>query len=174
VGGKGSGGCNRKSVEDHLRNGTYKPSRHGPLVKGLVAVKKGYRPPTPGKVTVKIPECPDWLDALAKTEWNRACKRLNDLGLLKKTDISALEGYCAAYSRWRRAEETITERFTYVYVEDKTFKQKRTVLPEAQIAKDALAQMKAYQNDIGLMPKSAVPITKQDKRSEMDKFLDEV
>ena len=35
MGGKGSGGHNRKTIEDHILGGTYREDRHGPLSKRL-------------------------------------------------------------------------------------------------------------------------------------------
>ncbi|MCK9569531.1 P27 family phage terminase small subunit [Candidatus Pacearchaeota archaeon] len=37
MGGKGSGGYNRKSIEQHIRDGTYRVDRHGPVTKRLAA-----------------------------------------------------------------------------------------------------------------------------------------
>lgn len=37
MGGKGSGGHNKRSLQDHLRLGTYRPARHGPLPDEMAA-----------------------------------------------------------------------------------------------------------------------------------------
>jgi len=51
-----------------------------------------------------IPECPEWLDEDAQTEWKRIAPDLLTLGLLSNLDMAALAGYCQAYSRWKEAE----------------------------------------------------------------------
>jgi P27 family predicted phage terminase small subunit len=54
-----------------------------------------------------IPECPDWLTAAAKTEWNRIVTELHSLDMLRSVDTAALSGYCQAYARWKSAEQTV-------------------------------------------------------------------
>jgi P27 family predicted phage terminase small subunit len=180
MGGKGSGGYNKKSIRDHLKQGTYRKDRHGELPQGLTKVKEKYQSELSAKhpqekviftdsVTV-VPACPEYLDEYGKMEWVRVCQELQKKGLLENAFISAIEGYCEAYSRWRRASKKIEKDFTYVFVEE--MKQKRRVLPEVTIVKDALNQMKAFLNDLGLTPKNLVVTPPGDNRSEMDKFLD--
>jgi P27 family predicted phage terminase small subunit len=43
MGGKGSGGHNKRSLQDHLRLGTYRPVRHGPLPDKMAARVHGKR-----------------------------------------------------------------------------------------------------------------------------------
>ncbi|MDD4985571.1 MAG: phage terminase small subunit P27 family [Dehalococcoidales bacterium] len=186
MGGRGSGGHNKKSVEEHIK-GFYRPSRHGPLPESLAVIKERYQKqratkPAPGKAqggkkaagvagaAVAVPACPEHLDEYGKAEWARVCQELQKKGLLENAFVSAIEGYCEAYSRWRRASKKIEKDFTYVFVEE--MKSKRRVLPEVTIVKDALNQMKAFLNDLGLTPKNLVVMPPKDSRSEMDKFLD--
>lgn len=63
MGGPGSGGQNRLSVEEHLRRGTYRPSRHGPRPQKVLAL--------PGTRT-EAPASPDALQAAGKKLWERA------------------------------------------------------------------------------------------------------
>ena len=46
-------------------------------------------------------------DKLARQEWRRVTKELNDAGVLAKNQGICLAAYCMAYSRWVRAEEDI-------------------------------------------------------------------
>jgi P27 family predicted phage terminase small subunit len=46
-----------------------------------------------------MPECPPFLDDIAKEEWNRFSGVLNDLGLLTEIDGTEFAGYCLLYSR---------------------------------------------------------------------------
>lgn len=183
MGGKGSGGHNKKSIHEHIRNGTYRPSVHGPLPndlkRGLVKVKERYQTqrtakPAPVKAKVQIPECPDYLNEYAKAEWPRVCQQLQEKGLLENAFVSAIEGYCEAYGRWRKASKVINDSgFDYDFLEGLDLKLKKRVRPEVAIVKDALNQMKAFLNDLGLTPKNVVVTPSGEGKSEMDKFLDD-
>jgi len=178
MGGKGSGGSNRKPIERHLQVGTYRKDRHGDLPKSLVALKKRLSAKLPAKPLVKpikanaMPECPGSLDEIGREEWVKVCTQLAEKGLLESAFVSAIEGYCEAYSRWRRAVKELESGFTYEFLDGKSFKLKRRQKPEVNITKDALNQMKAFLNDLGLTPKNLV-VTPNNDQSSMDKFLDE-
>ncbi len=105
MGGKGSGGHNRKSIEQHLQNGTYKPCRHGVLPKSLKSAAKGRGRP---KVFTPIP-VPSYFDGYARNEWERVCKVLFDKGTLQDVNHATLEGYCSAYSTAVKATEKINK-----------------------------------------------------------------
>jgi len=45
MGGKGSGGHNKKTIEEHLRDGTYRHDRHGPVPERLEAKDTGKEKP---------------------------------------------------------------------------------------------------------------------------------
>src|SRR5229473_3509645 len=47
MGGVGSGGSNRKSVEEHKRRGTYQPVRHKGRIGDVVELPIGPAPPAP-------------------------------------------------------------------------------------------------------------------------------
>jgi hypothetical protein len=63
MGGQGSGGYNRISVSEHLRRGTYRPSRHGPLPQKVLALPGG-RP--------EAPEPPQELQDAGRELWRGA------------------------------------------------------------------------------------------------------
>ena len=56
-----------------------------------------------------VPECPEWLTGIAREEWNRVAPALHAAGLLTGLDVSALEGYCACYWKWREAEQRLAD-----------------------------------------------------------------
>ena len=64
------------------------------------------REPVPPKGNIK---CPDWLLPEAKKEWKRLAPSLEALGVLTLVDLTAFEGYCQAYARWKEAEAFITQ-----------------------------------------------------------------
>ena len=55
------------------------------------------------------PRCPDWLDEVAKEEWNRVGVELANLGSLTSLDGAALVGLCHYYSLWVRASKQVNE-----------------------------------------------------------------
>lgn len=61
--------------------------------------------PTPSDV---VPEPPPWLqNPEAEAEWRRVAPELHRLRLVTPIDLSVLEAYCAAYGRWRDAEQAL-------------------------------------------------------------------
>ena len=56
-----------------------------------------------------IPDCPEHLDNIAKAEWFATASILKDMGLLSRADRAALEMYCSAYSRYRKAAEHVAK-----------------------------------------------------------------
>lgn len=53
------------------------------------------------------PTCPEHLDDVARDKWTELTTLLDEMGLLSSADSDALELYCAAYSRYRKAEEMV-------------------------------------------------------------------
>ena len=82
----------KKTVEQRALEGRPGKSRVAPVV------EKG-----------EVPECPKWLTGIAEEEWNRVAPALHAAGLLSGLDVSALEGYCACYAKWRQAEQQLAE-----------------------------------------------------------------
>jgi P27 family predicted phage terminase small subunit len=58
-------------------------------------------------IVAKVPGPPPFLEDYAIEEWHRTAGELHGLGLLTVVDEAALAGYCAAYGRWRTAEEAL-------------------------------------------------------------------
>ena len=63
------------------------------------------KPPDDG-----IPAPPCHLDTYALEEWRRVAEILYNMGVLTTVDQQTFAAYCAAYSRWRTAEEQIQRR----------------------------------------------------------------
>ena len=82
----------KKTVELRRLEGVPGQSRHTPVV------EKG-----------KVPRCPKWLTGLAREEWKRVAPALHTAGLLTGLDVSALEGYCVTYAKWKIAEQQLAE-----------------------------------------------------------------
>lgn len=131
----------------------------------------GHRPlnrsepkPEPGAIM------PDWLPDEAKAEWSRVAPELERLGLLTKVDSSALAAYCAAYARWRAAEEAL-KTGGLTFVTEGGYSAQR---PEIGIANKAMADIRAFCKEFGLTPsargKMSVP-GKEEPTDPMAKLL---
>ena len=126
------------------------------------------------------PQCPSWLDKVAKTEWALVCPRLHEIGMLSKVDKTALSGYCAAYSRWVTAEKVlIADGLTYKYEvfdrQGEVINTKIEVRPEVKIAQDSLRQVRMFCAEFGLTPSSRgkmqVPGAGKEPDGPMEKAL---
>jgi P27 family predicted phage terminase small subunit len=116
--------------------------------------------------------CPEWLPDEAKVEWQRVAPELERLGLLTKVDSTALAAYCAAYARWRAAEEAIaTNGLTF-----ETAGGYAAQRPEVGIANKAMADIRAFCKEFGLTPsaRGRMSVPGEDKPTDpMAKLLGE-
>jgi len=107
---------------------------------------------------------------LAKAEWRRVAPLLAQYGLLTTLDVSALAGYCAAFERWRRAEEELAGLDTLVFQTDKGYMAPR---PEVAIADKARRDMASLCKEFGLTPNSrgrmTLPNTREDERDDFER-----
>ncbi|MEW7867483.1 phage terminase small subunit P27 family [Aeromonas diversa] len=97
-------------------------------------------------------ECPEWLaeDQWAPTMWDMVIRELCGAEVLCVTDLHNLEAFCAAYSRWRRAEIEITKHG--LVVEGATGGPVKN--PACTVANESLKQMTTYGSLLGLDPSS--------------------
>ena len=51
--------------------------------------------------------CPEWLDEVAKAEFNRLVKEFKKYNILSSIDISSLAVCCDAFSKWKQATEFV-------------------------------------------------------------------
>lgn len=137
-----------------------------PTVLKLMRGNPGKRPlnknePKPRPVSNSL-KYPDWFDEIARREWKRIVPELRQLGLLTVIDISALEAYCATYSRWVRAEKIVKK-------EGETYRAEGEIKrrPEVGIIEKALHLMKTFCTEFGLTPssRSNISISKPDENS---------
>jgi len=103
--------------------------------------------------------CPDWLNPLARAEFERLISELGHVDLLKATDQAALEAYCVAYARWRSAEEIVdregqTVREPVVTRSGNISGYRTKKHPAVTVAKDERASMLAAGRLFGLSPAS--------------------
>jgi P27 family predicted phage terminase small subunit len=95
------------------------------------------------------PTCPKHLNKGARAEWKRISAELSAAGLLTNVDRAALAAYCAAYSRWTEAEDSLA-KFGLVI---KTPKSGYPIPnPYVGIANTALEQMRRWAVEFGMTP----------------------
>ncbi len=87
------------------------PNPPVPLALQVLRGNPGKRPlpihePQPERPPI-CPEPPAYLDDLAADEWRAVAPELHALGLLTVVDVACLAAYCAAYSSWRTAAESL-------------------------------------------------------------------
>jgi len=83
------GGQNIKPVEDHIKKGNYRPSRH--------------KERAVTKVVATIPDAPEHFSAQLSKMWVRVCGWLKDNGVLGEEDFYTVQLYCEAYETKERA-----------------------------------------------------------------------
>ena len=103
------------------------------------------REPVPPKATLK---CPAWLLPEAKKEWKRLAPALEAMGVLTMADLTAFEGYCQAYARWKEAEAFITQHGS-IFQTPSGYVQPA---PQVSIAQQNLKIMQSFCSEFGLTP----------------------
>lgn len=116
------------------------------------------------------PEAPDFLDDIAKKEYEEKAQMLLKQGVFKEGDETALAIYADAVSRWRRAVEII-HQLGIMYVngvkrdEDGNVIKKYTEKNKAiTVANQAIEVIMRYSVDFGF-----TPLTRQKIRFEPEK-----
>ncbi len=119
------------------------------------------------KPEVEAPACPDFLSDYAKEEWERIVPELLRNGLLTSLDGATLAAYCAAYGRWREAEERIASSGIVIKMGDKGY---IVQSPWLQVANKAIKQIEIFAARFGLSPsdRTRIRIDPQ-KPKEVDK-----
>lgn len=147
MGGRGSGGHNKKDAEVKKRQGN---AGHRNLNK---RAPKG----APG-----TPEMPLGLSAVAEQEWNSIVPILHRMGVqLCEGDGKSLAAYCSCYAQWMLAEKeialygiTINVVHTDADDPDEILFSEFKVNPAVRVRSDALRQMKSFLIEFGLTPAS--------------------
>lgn len=125
-----------------------------PTALRLIEGNPGKRPLPKGEpVPPSVPVVkPPWLTDLASAEWDRVAPQLIKMHLLTDVDVMALAGYCEAVSRFMLATKALDEFGALVPAvrEDGSFVKN----PAAQLARDALADIKALSQEFGMTPSS--------------------
>lgn len=116
----------------------------------------------PTAVQPDLPECPSHLSAEAKAEWQRICAELGAVGLLKRTDRSALAVYCASWAQWVEAEGKLANQGRVL----ETDRGYRYANPWVGIANKALDNVRQFAIHFGLTPAARGRIALPEKPPE--------
>lgn len=115
-----------------------------------------------------FPSAPDYLGELGRAEWSRMVEDLQAAGVLSRVDASALGLYCAAYQRWREAEEAVAR--TGLTASTLTGAEK--VSPYVQIANKALETMARLLLEFGATPASRSRVKSTGQAGPADELSD--
>lgn len=112
---------------------------------------------------------PRHLSREARREWHRVVKELDAAGLLTTVDRTALAAYCQAYANWVEAEQHLQEEGR-VMVFPSGYSQ---ISPWATVAKNALAEMKAFMTEFGMTPssRSRIHVDKAEQEDPFEAFV---
>lgn len=102
------------------------------------------------------PDCPEWLDDDARTEWNRVAPELIRTGVLTPADGMLLASYCQAYSQWKLAEMEVREAGLMVNGPHGT----RVLNPAARHSVKLLSEVRRAAAEFGFTPASRARVTK--------------
>lgn len=144
MGGKGSGGSNRKptALKKFLGNpGKRKLNEAEP------------------KATVGRPTMPKGLSIVAQREWKDIIPLLEQMGVLFTCDGKALAAYCSCYAQWMQAEKEITRygitiKTVHLHEDGDVLFLDYKINPAVRVRSDALRQMKSFLIEFGLTPAS--------------------
>lgn len=116
------------------------------------------------------PDCPAHLDEIAKQKWTEVTQQLDSMGLLSSADSGALELYCAAYGRYRSAEEFVKKYGEVIISPASKFPM---ISPYASRMDRNLEVCRKYEIEFGLTPasRSRCAIQKKDASNGWGDFF---
>lgn len=127
--------------------------------------------PLSGRVLDGAPECPEWLDDIAREEWARIVPELVKLRLAVGADTGLLASYCSNYSIWRGATERVQK-------EGQTVLNARGEIrahPCVRIAQNAAVEMRKLASEFGFSPaargKIETPALPTQESDAFDEFV---
>lgn len=171
----GGYGNRAKSRRQHELDGTFRKDRHADL-----------KNPEP---TAGRPEAPAELDKTAQDEWDRMMWAFEDMGMLHKVDVVAVEQYCKLYAETEAvAEQQVTMRGSLRVLEENVPDVKEMTPPDRlaffanivaleKLVSKCTDQLRAgrmairqYLVEFGLTPASRGRIKLPPKAEEKDEF----
>tara|TARA_R100001163_G_C5054844_1_gene191344 strand:- start:730 stop:1206 length:477 start_codon:yes stop_codon:yes gene_type:complete len=101
----------------------------------------------------EIPEAPEWLSEIGKSEWSKVCTELFNKKMLHQIDLRLLEAYCNAISLHIETEKMLRDkgRIQVFKNSDGTLKHMQAI-PYQKIANDALDRALKLATQFGFTP----------------------
>lgn len=130
--------------------------------------EKALKPKKVGKIV-----CPDWLDDMAKAEFNRLVAEMKELNILTSIDISSLAICCDAFAKWKQATEFVNK---YGILKVKENRHGEKSVENNPAIKDALRYGELYRKmtiECGLTPNARLRMAAKDT-DVSDKPLDDL
>ncbi|PEA24593.1 phage terminase small subunit P27 family [Bacillus cereus] len=119
---------------------------------------------------------PEWLDPVAKKEFERIASELLELDIITNVDVNALATYCDAYSDYVGCTKIIQEEGLLVEYTNKAAETNKVPHPLLTKKKQLHEQMKALAVEFGLTPsaraKIVMPSAKKGTKSTVEKEFD--
>lgn len=117
------------------------------------------------------PECPEWLEAEARAEWERLAPLLVERGVTA-LDQGLLATYCQTYARWQQAEADLSRDGLTIKGCDKQGNDFIRLNPVARHADNLAKQLKGLADKLGLNPEARHRMKQPEQTGdEMDSFL---
>lgn len=111
---------------------------------------------------------PKWLDDIAKKEFKRIVREMEQTGILTNIDVDMLALYCDAYSQYIQCCEVIRREGLMVEYTNKAAETNKVPHPLLSKKKQLFEQMKALATEFGFTPsaRAKIAIPKQEKKEE--------
>jgi P27 family predicted phage terminase small subunit len=162
MGGKGSGGKNRK------------PTALKKLQGNAGKRKLNKREPKP---MIGAPAMPEHLSRVAKAAWRRLVPILLSMKVLTIADGDALAGYCTSIEQWILASAAIAKYGILIAeLDELTGTGSVKTNPAVRVRSDALRHMRSFESEFGLTPASRAKLqihADDDAPDAFEDFLDE-
>ena len=103
------------------------------------------------QIEPSMPECPSFLDDVAKAQWAKLAAKLEGYGIITDIDETSLAAYCEAYSRWSQAVDHVRLNGAIVKIKGSDYPVQNPYLP---VLTKAFMQMHTMLVELGLSPSS--------------------
>lgn len=115
---------------------------------------------------LSAPECPEYLDAVARVEWDRLVKILLAMRVLTEADYIALGNLCQAYSTLIDAQKKLSKAGILYKTKSGYIQQS----PLLGIVNSQMALINALLRELGLTPSSRTRVSTIEEPRKENKF----
>lgn len=147
-----------------------RPSKHSSNVQGhrtLAEIEdKKEREAMAGDFPSVSLNAPDWLDDIAKAEYERVAEFLVDLNVTE-LDQTSLAMYANAYARYRQAARDVTEFGIYARTSDGEIDTTRKS-PAVAVMSDMSKEIRSYASSLGMTLDSRTKLIKPPDKPDSD------